>query len=327
VIVLFLAVGSATLLVGVVGALALRLMPTVRLQLAGLAVMAVLLPVAAVSLSGLVMFRGSAAREVLVVAATSALAALAGAGLVGRSIVGRMERLRLASATLAAGELGARAPLGGPAELADLALSFNTMAKNLEDLFDARQELVTWASHDLRAPVTSLKAMLEAIEDGLATPTEYLESLQGQVRLLDGLVSELFEMARVDREAARLELEPIELGALAQACAARFEAEARTAGVSLRVERRDPNAAARCAPAKVERVLSNLITNALHHTPIGGRIEVDVIRKGGGGPGLRDRQRLRDSGRGTGTRLRALLAGGPSPVAGGRGCRSRVGDL
>jgi two-component system sensor histidine kinase BaeS len=281
VIVLFLAVASGTLTVGVAVAIALQLLPTVRLQLSGLALMAVLLPLAAVSLSGLAMFHGGAARAVLVVSATSAVAALVGAWLVERSIVGRLQRLRTTSATLAGGDFGARAPVGGPAELAELASSFNMMARNLEELFDARQELVTWASHDLRAPVTSLKAMLEAIEDGLVAPAEYMGALQGQVRLMEGLVSELFESVRVDTGAARLEFESTELGALAQSCAARFEAEARTAGVRISVERSEPQARARCAPTRVERVLSNLITNALHHTPPGGWIVVSVVSSEG----------------------------------------------
>ena len=71
---------------------------------------------------------------------------------------------------LAAGDLRARAPEEGPGELAELARSFNEMADNLSTLFDARRELVAWASHDLRTPIASLQAMLEAVEDGLAAP-------------------------------------------------------------------------------------------------------------------------------------------------------------
>ncbi|MGA8206643.1 MAG: HAMP domain-containing protein, partial [Candidatus Dormiibacterota bacterium] len=143
---LFLAVGGATLAAGVCGALALQLLPTVRLQLVGLAMLAVGLPLAAVSVSGLAMFHGGPARAILVVSSASAVAALAGATLLERRIMGRLQRLRAASSALAAGELAARAPRGGPVELAELATSFNTMAQNLEDLFDARRELVTWAS-------------------------------------------------------------------------------------------------------------------------------------------------------------------------------------
>ena len=108
--------------------------------------------------------------KILAVAAASASAAVAAALVLASSIARRIDRLRSASAALAAGDLGARAPEGGPRELAELGRSFNAMAGSLEGLFDARRELVAAASHDLRAPVASIAAMLEAIEDGLATP-------------------------------------------------------------------------------------------------------------------------------------------------------------
>ena len=82
------------------------------------------------------------------------------------------------------GDLSARAPEEGPAELAELAASFNEMAANLESLFDARRQLVAWASHDLRAPLASMQAMIEALEDGLAEPERYLPAMREQVRTL-----------------------------------------------------------------------------------------------------------------------------------------------
>ncbi|MGA7088299.1 MAG: HAMP domain-containing sensor histidine kinase [Candidatus Dormiibacterota bacterium] len=278
---LFLAVGSATLVAGVLGALALQLLPTVRLQLVALAMLAVGLPLAAVSVSGLAMFHGGPAQAILVVSSASALAALAGAALVERRIMGRLQRLRAASSALAAGELAARAPRGGPAELAELAASFNIMAQNLEDLFDARRDLVTWASHDLRAPVTSIRAMLEALEDGLANTAEYLPPLQEQVRLLEGRISELFEMARIDSGATQDEIKVVDLVALIETCAGWFEAAARGAGITLRTDHFDGDLAALCAPEKVERVVSNLITNALQHTPAGGEIRVSAAKQPG----------------------------------------------
>jgi signal transduction histidine kinase len=278
---LFLAVGAATLVAGVLGALALQLLPTVRLQLVGLAMLAVGLPLAAVSVSGLAMFHGGPARAILVVSSASAVAALAGATLVERRIMGRLQRLRAASSDLAAGVLAARAPRGGPAELAELATSFNVMAQNLEDLFDARRELVTWASHDLRAPVTSIRAMLEALEDGLATTAEYLSPLQDQVRLLERRISELFEMARIDRGSTPAETKEVDLAPLIETCAGWFDAEARSAGISLQTDNFDAALMAFCVPEKVERVVSNLITNAVQHTPAGGEIRVSATEQQG----------------------------------------------
>ena len=80
------------------------------------------------------------------------------------------------------------------------------MAASLESLFDARRQLVAWASHDLRAPLASMQAMIEALEDGLAEPERYLPAMREQVRTLGFLVDDLFELARIDAGALTLEI-------------------------------------------------------------------------------------------------------------------------
>lgn len=187
-------VTAATLGCGLAAALALRLLPTVRLQLAGLALLAVVLPLSAVLASGWVMFHMHDDVKILAVSAASAFTAVAGALLLARWILGPLERLRAAAARIAAGDLGATAPEGGPTELADVGASFNAMARSLEGLFDSRRELVAWASHDLRAPLASMQAMLEATQDGLAAPGEYTDELHRQVRLLSAIVDDLLNL-------------------------------------------------------------------------------------------------------------------------------------
>ena len=155
-----------------------------RLQLAGLAVLAVLLPLGAVLASGWVMFHMGDDVKILAVTAASALTALVAALLVARSIADSIDRVREASVELARGNLDARAPDGGPAEVAELAASFNEMGENLSRLFDTRRELVAWASHDLRTPLANMQAMLEALEDGLGEPEEYVPVLREQVHVL-----------------------------------------------------------------------------------------------------------------------------------------------
>src|SRR5439155_25562941 len=128
---------------------------------------------------------------------------------------------------LAAGDLTARAPEQGPRELAELGRSFNEMAVNIESLFDARRELVAAASHDLRTPIASITAMLEALDDGLAEPAEYLGPLQDQARRLGSLVEDLFELARIDAGALAHELESISLAPLVESCLRGLQAGAR----------------------------------------------------------------------------------------------------
>ena len=108
------------------------------------------------------------------------------------------------------------------------------MAAHLEEAFDARRELVAWASHDLRAPITSLQAMLEAIEDGIVEPRHYLNALQSQVRLLGALVDDLFELACIDSGAVSLDFDAVDLELLVAGCVHRFDAEARARGITCR---------------------------------------------------------------------------------------------
>ena len=270
---LALAVVAATLAAGVLGAVLLRRLPTVRSQLAAFGLLAVVLPLGAVLASGWVMFHMGADLKILAVATAAAASAVAVALVLAASITRRVEHLSAASVSLAGGDLRVRAPTDGPRELAKLGHSFNAMASELESLFDARRELVAAASHDLRTPVASITAMLEAIEDGLATTDEYLAPLQEHARRLGALVDDLFELARIDAGALSHELQVVAVAPLVASCVRGVEAEARARGVTLD-QRLAETPPVRCSPDQVERVLLNLLTNALQHTPSDGSIAV-----------------------------------------------------
>ena len=276
-------IALATLSVGLAFAYVLRLLPSVRLQLAGLAFLAVLLPLGAVLLSGWVMFHMGEDVKILAVTAASALTAVVAALVLARSIVGSIDRVRDASTQLARGDLEARVPEGGPSEVADLATSFNEMGDNLRKLFDTRRELVAWASHDLRTPLANMQAMLEALEDGLGSAEEYVPVLREQVRVLSLLVDDLFELARIDAGALTLELQRLPVAPVVSSSLRSIEAEARSKHVHLAADV-DGSVTARFAPDKLERVLMNLLTNALRHTPSDGAVAVlvtpepDVVR-------------------------------------------------
>src|SRR5579862_7501100 len=275
---LALVVAAGSLASGLGLAYLLRRAPTVGLQLGGLALIAVCVPLAAVLLSGWVMFHMGADLKILAVAAGSATAAVFAALVLARSITASLRRLGAASHALAAGELSARAPGGGAREIADLAASFNAMAAGLEQLFDARRELVAWASHDLRAPIASLQAMLEAIEDGLASADDYLPTMREQVRRLSMLVDDLFELARIDAGALSLTMRLTTIAPLVDSTLRLLRPEADARGIALTADI-DVTAEAELAPDKIERVLFNLLTNALRHTPSDGSIAVHLERR------------------------------------------------
>jgi signal transduction histidine kinase len=275
---LALAVAAASLAGGLLVALALRAAPTVWLQLAGLAFVSVCVPLAAVLLSGWVMFHMGADTKILAVAAGSASAAVIAGLVLARSITRSIRRVGDSAQRLAAGDLGARAPRGGAAEIEQLATSFNAMAESIEQIFDARRELVAWASHDLRTPLASMQAMLEAIEDGLVEPEHYLATLREQVRTLSLLVDDLFELARIDAGVLSLELQQTRVSELVESAVRLLEPEAAARRVGLETHV-DGEAAAPIAPDKIERVLYNLLTNAVRHTPSDGSVAVHVERR------------------------------------------------
>jgi signal transduction histidine kinase len=225
--------------------------------------------------SGLVMFEMDAAK-ILSVAVTSALAALAGALILSRWILRPLERLRAASGLLASGELSARASESGPRELVEVSASFNEMAANIELLFDARRQLIAWASHDLRTPLASLRAMVEALEDDLAEPQEYLPAIREQLERLSVLAEDLFELARIDAGVLTLEMREQPLGDLIFGCVRGLEAEAKARNVRLEAHLDAADPRVRIAPEKVERVLLNLLANAFRHTPSDGAVSVVV---------------------------------------------------
>ncbi len=154
------------------------------------------------------MFHMGADVVVLAVAGASSLVAVGAALLVTRSITIPLDRLRVASSALAGGDFAPMAAGPGPDELVEVGLAFDEMARKLEELFDARRQLIAWASHDLRTPLASLQAMLEAVEDAprplRALPAGYSTS---RFAPLLRLVDDLFELSQIDSGALTLELE------------------------------------------------------------------------------------------------------------------------
>jgi len=246
-----------------------------RARLAALVLAAVCLPLTVVLTSGWVMFGMHDDVKVVIVSVASAAVGLVCALLTAAWILRPLDALRRASAQLAGGDLGARAAGSGPRELVELSSSFNEMATNIEQLFDARRQLVAWASHDLRTPLASLSGMVEALEDGLAEPEEYIAAIHDQLRILTSLVEDLFELARIDAGELTLQLRESSLGALISNCVRGLAAEAQLRNVRLDAHV-DGDPPVLIAPEKVERVLLNLVANAVRHTPSGGNVSVVV---------------------------------------------------
>jgi signal transduction histidine kinase len=195
----------------------------------------------------------------------------------------RVERLRLGTARLARGELGAKVKVEGYDELAALADDFNRMAAALgrartreREADEARRDLVAAVSHDLRTPLASARALIEAVADGVVddpeTGARYLASAEGELAKLGRLVDDLFELARIDAGVLRLELQEISLRDLVSDTLSSFGPEAKRRGVRLVGEIAPEVDPVRANPSKLQRVLYNLVSNALRHTPSDGTV-------------------------------------------------------
>ncbi|MGH2905251.1 MAG: HAMP domain-containing sensor histidine kinase [Solirubrobacterales bacterium] len=268
---------------------------SLRARTFGALLIAAALPLIAVVASGLVMFESTHDFVVLAIVSGSTAVAVVAAIALLRGIAEPLESLNEAARQVAEGDLSARAAHTGLAETDELANTFNSMAESIESLFDARRQLVAWASHDLRTPLASMQAMLEAIEDGVSTSAEYLPAMRTQVARLSGLVDDLFELAMIDASALTLEYEDVRVGDLIVNCVSGFARDAEAAGVKLTTEISSPELVIACAPDKIERVVMNLLTNALRHTPSDGAVAITADGVDGD-----VRVTVNDSGRGLG---------------------------
>ena len=204
-----------------------------------------------------------------------------------QALAQRVTALHQGARALAGGDLAARVEQGGDDELAALAAEFNRMAAQLaaaaadrERMETTRRELIAAISHDLRTPLASLRVMTEALADGLvedpATTTRYLTTMRGQIGHLSSLIDDLFELAQIDAGALRLELQRASLGDLVSDAIEGMRPQAAAKGVRLEGSVAPDIGPALIAPQKIERVLYNLVTNAVRHTPTGGSVTITV---------------------------------------------------
>lgn len=194
----------------------------------------------------------------------------------------------------AAQGLSAPRRAGGTAEVATVAEALDaaearlSAARERERAMDAsRRDLIAWISHDLRTPLASLRALAEALADGVAideaTRGRYLAGLLGHVDRLTGLVDALLELSQVEAGAIAFELEPVSLPELVGEVLEGFEPEAAAGGVRLQATGGSTGALVLAGRDQLNRALANLVHNGIRHTPPGGRLLIAIGQRGGGG--------------------------------------------
>jgi signal transduction histidine kinase len=240
----------------------------------------------------------------MVIVVFAGVVAVRAAQLFANNAMHDVEALR--DTLVAVGE-GSRTPAavtGSADELAELARAANTAIAKLDRAEIARRDLIAAVSHDLRTPITSLRLLTEAVGDDIVdAPTRrgYLGQMGTHIDVLAALIDDLFELSRLEAGDIQWTLQQVPLGQLVEEAVDALRPDAEAKGVSVRADVR-AHQPARANPEKVQRVLFNLIQNAIRHTPADGsvtvlaeaadgRVEIEVADTGDG-IGENDRGRV-----------------------------------
>lgn len=144
----------------------------------------------------------------------------------------------------------------------------------------SRQKLVAWVSHDLRTPLAGIRAMVEALDDGVVddapTINRYHDLLLQETDRLADLVDDLFELSRIQSDSLRLVLEDVCLGEIVGRALDGTEAMARTRDITVTASLGAPAISVVASAQEVGRIVRNLLDNAVRHTPPGGTVVVAI---------------------------------------------------
>lgn len=217
----------------------------------------------------------------LVLALTVGASVLAGARLVRplHALTGAAQRMR-------DGEEHASVPVRGDDEIGRLAAAFNDMSAHRARLEEQRKAMASDVAHELRTPLSNIRGWLEAAQDGLADPDPaFVDSLLEEAVQLQHIIDDLQDLAAADAGVLRLHPEPVPVEELLGQVAAAHQARAETAGVTLTVVA-GAAPVLHADPVRLRQAVGNLVSNAVRHTPAGGKVTLRAYGEGpGSGPG------------------------------------------
>ncbi len=211
-----------------------------------------------------------------------------GAWILSRTVVRPVRRLAEASGRLADGEAGVTVTPTGPRELRDLAVAFNDMNAKMTKAQEAEQSFLLSVSHELKTPLTSIRGYAEGLGDGALPAAEGAAVIGAESARLERLVGDLLDSARMRKSAFAVRRETVDLAAVAEDVARRYEVTARDDGLSLLLKLA-PESLATADHGRVLQVVSNLVENAVRCTPSPGSVTISTA------PGLVS---VSDSGQG-----------------------------
>lgn len=206
--------------------------------------------------------------------ATLFLALLAGI-LLSRSISRPIRELTKATHNMANGELGQHVPIRSRDEIGELAQSFNKMSSDLAHSFNLRKQMTADIAHELRTPLTLILGHAEGVKDGVLEPSrENFEIIREEAERLDHLVRDLRTLSLADAGELSVDFQPVDANALMIDVHAHYLTLFNQKRIALDLNLDTAILQADIDPERFSQVLNNILDNALHHTPEGGRVEL-----------------------------------------------------
>jgi len=201
--------------------------------------------------------------------------------LMSRRMLASISNLAAAARGLGSGNLASRADVKGNDEIAELGRTFNSMADALEESERQRRAMVSDVAHELRTPLSNIQGHIEALQDGLLEPdAATLDTVHQQALHLNRLVDDLRLLADTESRELRLAIEATDLGEIAERVATSFRPRAEAESVQLETEIAETLPILHVDRVRMEQVLTNLVENAVRHTPPGGSVTVAASRMG-----------------------------------------------
>lgn len=221
---------------------------------------------------------------ICVITVFAGVVAVRAAQLLGSAVLADVDRIRHGLDAVAEGRRDVRMHATGTDELAQLAAAADAMVARLaaeeargETAERARRDLVAAASHDLRTPIASLRLMSDAIGDNLVderTRRRYHRTMQTNIEALSALIDDLFELCSLESGEISWSMQYVKLAELINETVEAMKPQGQAKRVAVRAELHEPLAPTRADPEKLQRVLFNLIQNAIRHTPADGSVTV-----------------------------------------------------
>lgn len=211
----------------------------------------------------------------LLIAATGAIVVSV---LISRRLRRSLDDLGEAAARISQGDYAQRVEDADSRELASLADSFNTMAARLDSIEASRRRLLTDLAHEIRTPLASMEVCVESLEDGAIEPgPEAWHILTGQIERISRLADDLGQVSAAEEGRLNLTVHDVDPNQLAREAVLAAEDGYSRKGVALSAEPASTAMTVRADPARIAQVLGNLLSNALRHTPEGGRVTIRVL--------------------------------------------------